>query len=41
MVSTRRNVCIGSGESSRTKVVEVSEVELEAVQRLAAEGESS
>ena len=31
----RRNVCIVSGFSSRTKVVEASEVDLEAVQRLA------
>ena len=31
----RRNVCIVSGFSSRTKVVEVSEADLEAVQRLA------
>ncbi len=38
---SRRNVCIVSGQSSRTKVVEVSEVDLEAVQRLAAEGEIS
>ena len=35
----RRNVCIVSGNSSRTKVVEVSEVTLEAVQRLATEGD--
>lgn len=32
---SRRNVCIVSGHSSRMKVVEVSEVGLEAVQRLA------
>jgi uncharacterized protein YggU (UPF0235/DUF167 family) len=32
---SRRNVCIVSGHSSRTKVVEVSEVGLDAVQRLA------
>lgn len=38
---SRRNVCILSGHSSRTKVVEVSEVGLEAVQRLATEGEIS
>ncbi len=31
----RRNVCIVSGFSSRRKVVEISEVELEAIQRLA------
>jgi hypothetical protein len=31
----RRNVCIVSGFSSRSKVVEISEVDLEAVQRLA------
>ena len=31
----RRNVCIVSGFSSRNKVVEVSEADLEAVQRLA------
>lgn len=38
---SRRNVCIVTGQSSRTKVVEVSEVDLKAVQRLAAEGEGS
>jgi uncharacterized protein (TIGR00251 family) len=38
---SRRNVCIVTGQSSRTKVVEVSEVNLKAVQRLAAEGEGS
>lgn len=38
---SRRNVCIVSGETSRTKVVEVSEVGLKAVQRLATEGVSS
>ena len=38
---SRRSVCIVSGETSRTKVVEVSEVGLEAVQRLATEGVSS
>lgn len=38
---SRRNVCIVSGHSSRTKVVEVSEVDLEVVRRLATEGESS
>jgi uncharacterized protein (TIGR00251 family) len=31
----RRNVCIVSGHSSRTKVVEISAVDLESVQRLA------
>ena len=31
----RRNVCIVSGNSSRTKVVEISGVDLESVQRLA------
>jgi uncharacterized protein (TIGR00251 family) len=31
----RRNVCIVSGLTSRTKVVEISEVELETIQRLA------
>jgi uncharacterized protein (TIGR00251 family) len=31
----RRNVCIVSGFSSRNKVIEASEVDLEAVQRLA------
>ena len=31
----RRNVCIVSGFSSRSKLVEISEVELEAVQQLA------
>ena len=38
---SRRNVCIISGQSSRTKVVEVSGVDLEAVQRLATEEEIS
>ena len=38
---SRRNVCIVTGQSSRTKVIEVSEVDLKAVQRLVAEGESS
>jgi uncharacterized protein (TIGR00251 family) len=38
---SRRNVCIVSGHTSRTKVVEVSEVSLQAVQRLATEGETS
>lgn len=33
--TSRRNVCIVSGHSSRTKVVEISEVDLESVQRLA------
>ena len=37
---SRRNVCIVSGHTSRTKVVEVSEVTLEAVQSLATEGET-
>jgi len=37
----RRNVCIVTGLSSRTKIVEVSEVNLKAVQRLASEGEGS
>jgi uncharacterized protein len=32
---SRRNVCIVSGHSSRTKVVEISEAHLESVQRLA------
>jgi uncharacterized protein len=32
---SRRNVCIVSGHSSRTKVVEISGVDLESVQRLA------
>jgi len=31
----RRNVCIVSGFTSRTKVVEISEVNLETIQRLA------
>jgi uncharacterized protein len=31
----RRNVCIVSGHSSRTKVIEISGVDLESVQRLA------
>jgi uncharacterized protein (TIGR00251 family) len=31
----RRNVCIVSGNSSRTKVIEISGVDLESVQRLA------
>ncbi len=38
---SRRNVCIVSGETARTKVVEVSEVGLEVVQRLATEGVTS
>jgi uncharacterized protein len=38
---SRRNVCIVSGHSSRTKIVEVREVDLEAVQRLATEGDNS
>jgi uncharacterized protein (TIGR00251 family) len=33
--ASRRNVCIVSGHSSRTKVVEISGVNLESVQRLA------
>jgi uncharacterized protein (TIGR00251 family) len=32
---SRRNVCIVSGHSSRTKVVEISEGNLESIQRLA------
>jgi uncharacterized protein (TIGR00251 family) len=32
---SRRNVCIVSGNSSRTKVIEISEVDLESVQHLA------
>ena len=32
---SRRNVCIVSGHSSRTKLIEISEVSLESVQRLA------
>jgi uncharacterized protein (TIGR00251 family) len=31
----RRNVCIVSGHSSRTKVIEISGVDLESIQRLA------
>lgn len=31
----RRNVCIVSGFTSRSKIVEISEVELETIQRLA------
>lgn len=38
---SRRNVCIVSGHTSRTKVVDVSGVGLEAVQRLAIRGVSS
>jgi uncharacterized protein (TIGR00251 family) len=38
---SRRNVCIISGHTSRTKVVEVREIGLEAVQRLATKGEIS
>jgi uncharacterized protein len=38
---SRRNVCIVSGLTSRTKVVEVSEVGLDAVQRLATQGVTS
>jgi len=34
LATSRRNVCIVSGHSSRTKVVEISGVDLEAVQRL-------
>jgi uncharacterized protein YggU (UPF0235/DUF167 family) len=37
----RRNVCIVTGQSSRTKIVEVSEVDLKAVQRLAGIGEGT
>jgi uncharacterized protein (TIGR00251 family) len=33
--TSRRNVCIVSGHSSRTKVIEVSGADLESVQRLA------
>ena len=33
--ASRRSVCIVSGHSSRTKVVEISEADLESVQRLA------
>jgi uncharacterized protein (TIGR00251 family) len=33
--TSRRNVCIVSGQSSRTKVVEISEADLESVRRLA------
>jgi len=33
--TSRRNVCIVSGHSSRTKIIEISEVDLESVQRLA------
>ena len=36
--TSRRNVCIISGHTSRTKVVEISKVCLEAVQRLVNEG---
>lgn len=32
--TSRRNVCIVSGHASRTKVIEISGVDLEAVQRL-------
>jgi uncharacterized protein YggU (UPF0235/DUF167 family) len=38
---SRRNVCIVSCHTSRNKVVEASEVGLEAVQHLATRGESS
>ena len=38
---SRRNVCIVTGQSSRTKIVEISEVDLTAVQRLAGKGEGS
>ena len=38
---SRRNVCIVCGPTPRTKVVEVSDVALEAVQRLATEGVNS
>jgi len=33
--TSRRNVCIVSGHSSRTKIVEISEVDLESIQQLA------
>jgi uncharacterized protein (TIGR00251 family) len=33
--TSRRNVCIVSGHSSRTKLIEISEASLESVQRLA------
>jgi uncharacterized protein (TIGR00251 family) len=33
--TSRRNVCIVSGHSSRTKVIEITGVDLESVQRLA------
>ncbi len=33
--TSRRNVCIVSGHASRTKVVEVREIDLEAIRRLA------
>jgi len=33
--TSRRNVCIVSGHSARTKVIEISGVDLESVQRLA------
>jgi uncharacterized protein (TIGR00251 family) len=32
---SRRNVCIVSGHSSRTKLIEISEASLESIQRLA------
>lgn len=33
--TSRRNVCIVSGHTSRTKLIEISEASLESVQRLA------
>jgi uncharacterized protein (TIGR00251 family) len=33
--TSRRNVCIVSGHSSRTKLIEISEANLESIQRLA------
>jgi uncharacterized protein (TIGR00251 family) len=33
--TSRRNVCIVSGQTSRTKLIEISEASLESVQRLA------
>ena len=33
--TSRRNVCIVSGHSSRTKLIEISEASLESIQRLA------
>jgi uncharacterized protein YggU (UPF0235/DUF167 family) len=37
---SRRNVCIVSGNSSRTKVIEISGVDLESIQRLADKGKT-